>query len=567
MKDGGRVFGIVAAVLLVAAATPACVWAAGALAVSPARVKAPEDFSSIYRGYWWDFDDETHFSVEGTRKGWSNPAIDGGWWTGISTARDATVRFSQLHIDGPEPTNWEPSENRYTPLDPAYRYLSVRMCAGADSRMMVRWHRNLSFADLDYGGTVLLGVRGGCEVYSVDLVAQRNANLKAKMPWNQTEPTFYALEFLPVNDAGIEVSIDYATLSTSPTGAATTISWDPADGPVDLFFSSSPTGERPTPIALNRSGSSYRWETPNLAPGTYYLIGYGQSGQQLAAAVLDVDAPPRGTLLAPSYTSGPDYATKEIGNPWNMGASGDLDLARQVSAMSFANGVYSATSLAAPNAGNPSNTGDPGLFLNVPTPIDSKKYRYLTYRMWVEGDGVLEGTGGVARVFWYNSTSLLPGTFTFTQDIRVYKGWRTVSIDLAGAFLEAASRIGAWGRYPVTNLRLDPHESAAPRRFKIDKVTLTGENVAISTYRVRYLAQDAEDVTPVVEFFTSQSRSPKGAVPFLCPEDPPPPTGATRSCLWDTSALPLGGHFVHMRLTDSAGNRTWVTSDLPVVRK
>lgn len=545
-------------VLLAPSPTPAA--GSGTLTASPSTIKAPDDFSSTYRGYWWDFASDQHYSPEGTRKGWLNPGLVDGWWIGTSTAVDSAVRFSQLRIDTP-PTNWEPSEHRYTPLDPAYRYLSIRVCRSASSQTMVRWHTNLSFGDYDFGGTKWRFADKGCSVSTFDLVGEWNAQMKGPMRWGQAEPTFYAFEFLPVSNAGIEVRIDYATLSPSPTGAGVTIGWSASDEPVDLSFSSDPGGEHATPIAGNLSGGSYLWQTPNLAPGTYYVHGSGARGQRLSSAVLVVDAPPRGTLIAPSYTSGPDYATTVLRNPWDMSSAADIQLARKVSGASLANGIYSATSLP-----STSRTGDPGIFLRVNprSPINTRRFRYLTYRMWVDDQGLLASNGGVARIIWYEKNTLPP--FVVTQDIKLYKGWRTVTVDLATAYREAMSRTGPWSSYNVSFLRLDPHESPVPRRFAIDWVKLTGDNVAGSSYRIRYLAEDAEG-SPTARFFTGGSRNPRGSAPIICQPDPTPPPGAGRTCLWDTSTLPAGKYFVHMRLVDSAGNLSWVTSDLPLIRR
>jgi|GEM_PF-2067076 len=535
---------------------------AGELLVTPVRVKAPDDFSSTYRGYWWDFTSETHFSVEGTLRGWAQSGLSGGWWIGTSIPSksdpnhsDGYVLLNNLYIDGPQPTNWEPSEQRYRPFDPAYHHLTLRMCSNSSSKMFVRWHRNLSFADRDYGGTSFQNVEAGCKFYSFDLNNDRNPGV-GTFAWSQGG--FYSIAVLPVNEPGIEVMIDYATLSPQPAGVAVTVSWTQADEPVELSVSNTPDGTHATSVADGLTGGSYQWRTPNLAPGDYFLIGETASGRHLTVPVLTVDAPPRGVLLAPSYTSGPDYATTVVKNRWDMSNSTDISLALGSTGKSFSGGVFQATSLAK----NP--TGDPVVFLRVTTPINTKRYRYLTYRMWVSGDGVLQGTGGVARVFWYNNRSLLPGTFSFTQDVRVYKGWRTVSIDLAKAYLERNSSIGAWGSFPVTNLRIDPHESPAPRSFKIDWVKLTGDVIVRTSYRIRYTAEDPDGGTPAVQLYYSTSRDPgTGAVLITCQPDPLP-----LSCVWNVPpTLPIGSYFVHMRLADAAGNRTWVTSDIPLLRR
>lgn len=550
---------------LVSPALPVDASSAGALHISPSRIRAVPDFSATFRGYWWDFSEEARFAPEDSQQGFVNAKLSGGWWSATTSLRpqsgraDGIVRLSHLNIDGPEPTNWEPSEFRHLPLDPAYHYLTYRMCSSAsDGLTMVRWHADASKADGDFGGTVFQPVRKGCRLYRFNLATDRNPQV-GTLAWGE-EPA-YALEILPVTEPGIDVRLDFVTLSSRRRGPRVEIAWQGLAEPVGLCFAGA-DGSR-TPIRGNRTGGSFTWRTPGLAPGTYRVIAVSATGQTLTAAeALVVDAPPTGRILDPSFTSGPDYATEVVGDPWDFSNAADVERALGLLPDSdLSDGVYDAVSLRASGS-----SGDPRLFLHVTKPIDPRRYHYLTYRMWVEGDGVLAGTGGVSRVFWYRDGSWDVDDRSFTQDLRVYRGWRTVTIDLAGAHLQGDD-IGPWGRVAVTDLRLDPHESPTPRAFHLDWVTLTGDVVASGDrFRIRYQVADPDRDLPTVRVFYDADRRPTGGtprVPIVCASDPGHPAGG--SCLWRLGGVAVGDYFIHLLVTDAAGNRTWVTSEVPLL--
>lgn len=553
------------AVGLASSTPPVDASSAATLHVSPSRIRAVPDFSATFRGYWWDFSDETRFAVEDSREGFVNAKLSGGWWSATTSLRpqsgraDGTVRLSHLNIDGPEPTNWEPSEFRHLPLDPAYRYLTYRMCSSASTGLtMVRWHADASKADGDFGGTAFQAVRRGCRLYRFDLAADRNPRV-GDLDWG--EDPAYALEILPVSEPGVDVRLDFVTLSSRRRGPRVEIAWQGLAEPVRLYFAGA-DGAR-TRIRGNRTGGSFTWRNPGLAPGTYRVIAVSATGQTLTAAEnLVVDAPPTGRILDPSATSGPDYATEVIGDPWDFSNAADVERALGlVPDSNLGDGMYDAVSLRASGS-----SGDPRLFLHVTQPIDPRRYHYLTYRMWVEGDGVLAGTGGVSRVFWYRDGSWDVDDRSFTQDLRVYRGWRTVTIDLASAYLQGDD-IGPWGRTVVTDLRLDPHESPTPRALRLDWVTLTGDVVADGEYfRIRYQVADPNEGSLRARLFYDTDRRAQGGAartPITCAAT----TGAASpgSCLWRTGGVAVGDYFIHLLVIDAAGNRSWVTSEVPVL--
>jgi hypothetical protein len=561
---------MVLAVALVAASL--AVPAAGAeprldpdLTVTPDLIKAPNDFSSTFRGYWWDFADPDHYAERPSREGWADQRLANGWFVGVTephetkpTTTGASIRLTALHIDGytrngqfvRDEINWEASEHQFTPLDPGYRFVTVRMCASQATKGQVRWFRNASLDDGDFGGTSYHDIRRGCQTYRFDLQTDRHPDV-GTLAWDAGG--MYALDFKPATDPGVTVMVDYITLSNRAKGDPITIGWDPRRDPVGLFFSSDPAGTRLTRIAGRRTGGTHVWRTPNLAPGTYYIFGVvGRT--TYAGPAFNVDPPPQGEILDPSYTSGPDYATEVVGNPWDMNDAADIAGTRGLESLRFVNGIAVARSTDDGNA----------FFMQVTDAVDPHRYRYITYRMWIESLGWTLGSGAGSRAAWYNNPLRPRGSWSTTAIVRAYDGWRTVTIDLQNAHLDRDD-IGVWGDFDATDVKIDPHESSIPRIIKLDYVYLTGDTRADRAHRIRYLTADEGALPPRVRLFYDTDRDPAGATPIRCADDPRPPEGPAESCRWRTAALPAGDYFVHMLLTDAAGNRTWVKSQTPLL--
>ena len=138
---------------------------------------------------------------------------------------------------------------------------------------------------------------------------------------------------------------------------------------------------------------------------------------------------------------------------------------------SFAGGVLHATN----------TTGDPNVtflnHVNNGVPIDTSRYRFLSYVLQVDGPYDL-ANGSVARVFWSSAQFLNGNTATTTKDIIVWPGMNSYTIDLASLStapdggLEPAGVPEAWTSGAKRHLRFDPHEFAQARTFHIDAIKL-----------------------------------------------------------------------------------------------
>ena len=220
----------------------------------------------------------------------------------------------------------------------------------------------------------------------------------------------------------------------SPLAAKQTITWT-GSGPATITVRDNSDGSV-FPVVSGLSGNSYLWNYGVLAPGSYTLTVTNSSGT--GSATFSINNPPSIELTNPSATSGADYATTVLGNPWDMSSAADIQLTGSdyFTNLSFSGGMLHATN----------TINDPNVTLlyntNNSVPIDTSRFRYLTY--WLQVDGPYDlGAGSVARVVW-NSQLLMSGTTaTVSQDIIVWPGMNSYTIDLATLSAATRRRIGA----------------------------------------------------------------------------------------------------------------------------
>jgi hypothetical protein len=346
-----------------------------------------------------------------------------------------------------------------------------------------------------------------------------------------------------------------------------TIRWQPTATNFDLYFDTDPSGANATLIARNVPGVTgmYRWSPPNLAPDTYYLFARG-GGSLIPAGSFAVNTPPTGTILAPSFTSGPDYATTMVGNPWDMSDAADVAVAHNFTGISYTNGIFTGTS----------TNDDPGLTLNVQTPIDPARFYYATVRMRDRGpQDILRGS--VGRLHW-SLTPNFPATYSTTWSWIIYEDWRTVTFDLRTAQIEPVSRGGPWNNGTKTIFRLDPHEFPQARTIDVDDVKLTGNDRASTTFTIRFTSADMDNDTPALSFFYDTNRAGQDGTRITCAGSGTNPSHVGRNrvylpvvrsstsaqtCGWDVSKVPNGDYYIYMVANDGLDTAA-VYSETPV---
>jgi hypothetical protein len=277
--------------------------------------------------------------------------------------------------------------------------------------------------------------------------------------------------------------------------------------------------------------------------------------------------PPRLNITAPSFISGPDYATTVVGNAWDMSDSADISSQYNIVGGSFSGGVFTGT--------NANGNRDPGIAMRVTTPIDTNRFKYATYRMQLDGQLNTDTGGSVSRLIWWTT---IPQQASISNDIVVYEGNQTVSFDLSKIKLEAGST--SWTSSAPKAFRLDPHEFLTQRTFHVDYVMLTGDSTANSRFDIRY-----QSSTPNVQFFYDTNASGFNGAAITCNANsavlaansskvflplvirysatpPVQPSGAT--CTWNTSNVPPGTYYIYGLASDGI-DTAQIYSQTPVI--
>ncbi|MEO7912851.1 MAG: hypothetical protein ABIV47_24640, partial [Roseiflexaceae bacterium] len=191
----------------------------------------------------------------------------------------------------------------------------------------------------------------------------------------------------------------------------------------------------------------------------------------LCIALLALGLP--GATITQAAGNGEDYASNELGNPWDMDGRGDIafEYTRDngnLGTPTFSGGELQATA----------SSGDPRITLLLPghpdtnpipieggfRPINTSKYRYLTVRMTAPG-------ATFAQVFWQAS---LGSTFSGSIFQAVNGGgFQTITFDLLA---NGNGHTGnAWNASStVEGLYFDP--GMLTGQYKIDYVRLSTEN-------------------------------------------------------------------------------------------
>ncbi len=187
-------------------------------------------------------------------------------------------------------------------------------------------------------------------------------------------------------------------------------------------------------------------------------------------------------VLTPNEVGGADYATSN-GNPFDMNSSADaLDL-HQMDTVNWSNGELSAWT----------NSNDPYVEFPLRSPFNTDRYHRFTADVCYGGAREVEfgnfpGGGMVARVAWF---SPLTGRWTETQDIIIYPGCHTMTMDLSTSPAVAVNdentvaKIG-WRGVPVSRLRFDLNEDPGRRQFWLRDIKFADDAAFSGTYPITF---------------------------------------------------------------------------------
>lgn len=394
-----------------------------------------------------------------------------------------------------------------------------------------------------------------------------------------------------------EIKIDWVSaglegVNMHPLG----VGYPSIKGRVELFASTTDSTADGYFILFTANTGTLVIPSAMLPPGKYKffvkLYSNYESDTLLATSGLSpeitISAKPAASIQSPSRTSGEDYATSVINNPWDMNDSADVmnlnkpEYQKQFKNASFADGAFTAEStIPADRSSQKESDAQVWMNINPDRPVDTWKYRYLSYTFSIDGslysnisDKV--NRGWIVRSAWWSDAIETDGSVT--NDNIVYEGIDSYSLDLHQAnsiasgkptILEPEDKYPAqsgWlGYSSVRNLRIDPIESSPgiDTRFYIYDVKLTALSEAVGNlYSVKYTLSD-EDGTSLASLKIYASVDSNGANGTLLADLASPPLGVGSTEV-STTALTDGEYYVSLVVTDTDGNQSTTYSEAPL---
>lgn len=292
----------------------------------------------------------------------------------------------------------------------------------------------------------------------------------------------------------------------------------------------------------DRNGVAFELDFVVLSGDTFYT-SMPMPTVVSAAGLLKVNAAPLGAVVQPDAVGG------EAIYGWNMSSTADVPLVENLSKAEILPHNIVASEVGDFFSGvNINGDDDPinwsRFFTLNPAGIDTRVYHNLTYRLLVEGDVDLV-LGSVARVYW-SSNQL--ASYGQSQDIVVYGGWNSYTVDLKNILLEDGS--DTWSG-TVDSFRVDSHEFTAARPYHFDYIHLRADDRANKSFLISFTLSDVDDgaaalVVSVGYTATSSCNDQTVLAQYTAGAD----ALAQGAYLWDTSALPEGRYRACLSLSD-----------------
>jgi hypothetical protein len=483
---------------------------------NPASLRFPAgpDFATDVLGDPWDFANPEDLSPDPDEfGGWTQHAaarvigtasafLSGGAFRG--QANNGDPQLSLLYRGGYSIINPRRTGIRY-PIDTnRFAKVAIRVTYG---NTVTTGHAQMFWARLPNGhpddSTVFSAILGvpvpGTQTQVVDLTAAPN--------W--VGQPVRGLRLDPLSQPGLhDVTIDWVRLTTPDGASAANMIVDVTCGIDWSVVAIDPGGETVMREGTHNGSNlavNYAVNYGVLPPGNYQLGLRCGTGPLQPSAAFSVNAPATVRVTSPGPTTGEDYATVTLSNgAWDMAQDADIAAAGNVTEASFVSGPDGREFRARNLADDTDAGGDPQVYLladaNIATPIASSRYRYLTFTNTVEGPYDL-GQGSVARVFWSSATSSSLTSDTTSQDIKMFPGRTSYTIDLArlsatpdpieGTGIETecvACPTTPWASHSIRFFRIDPHEFKEARFFQLGRVHLTAmPEVAVGgTFPIMY---------------------------------------------------------------------------------
>lgn len=468
--------------------------AIGSVALS-APLDKPEawDYATRVWGDPWDMDQRSDVYLAYTScptptgAGYSNVSVSGGIWRGTVASSPGQMILlnpgyqSSLNI---------PQDGQARPLDAnAYRWVTYRLYSSQNTVAAFYWMKGDLSEFSRYGVSEVFPISQGWNIYTMYMPALRDTTPPPGIGGEAWGGAITGLRF-DVFGTGTQVRLDWMRISQGQAGNR--VSWSGAGmgGQVEVAFDNGdgngyarlryfPSGKIEANISTGSTSGSF--DVPaSFAPGSYRARVTVSGASAYSSGQWAFHAVPIARFVAPSYTSGPDWATSVTGNPWDMAGTDDVDAAATEGVTyRISDGVLRIT-----NVPDGRSTCDPNwphrpVALNLHgQPIDTGKYRYFSFRYRID-QAPDQGGGSVTRVRWQLPKNSWPTGLT--DDISVYENeWTVYHLDLATVPLESLT--AGWTQFPYEILQIVANESHSAWTSHLDWAMLTAENQARDAY-------------------------------------------------------------------------------------
>ncbi len=254
-------------------------------------------------------------------------------------------------------------------------------------------------------------------------------------------------------------------------------------------------------------------------------------------------------VLSPNETGGADYATTELGNPWDFAGMDDVNGTNDVTNLSTASGDLTGTSFA----------NDPSIGLHIAPNMNTDKYHHLTIDLCEDGPESLadtKGGGMIGRMAWYTDRNL---AWSETQDFVVFPGCHTVTIDMitspaAALHDEFTTAVSGWKGIHLAYLRFDPNEDRGLRNFSIQNIRLTDDAAFSTNYGITF-ADAAATTGTTADIYVTNTR---GAYTGTKIASGLAVAGGTNTFTWNGTdatgkALPNGTYWTYIVMHNGSG--------------
>jgi len=390
---------------------------------------------------------------------------------------------------------------------------------------------------------------GDWHIIQIDLISDLHPN--SSHSWTDFS-SVKGLRIDPTFVANTRIEIDWIRL-TAPgnTGTQFNVQWSGGSGPYSV--TARQQNDVAAIVATDINGNSANVDFSTLPAGDYTIEVLGQQETGSSASTLQVNEAPIFNFLQPDIRGdvANRYSLIEVGNPWGPMNAVDVASTKKLTAISYSN---PAGSLTATTTGS-----DSQVFFNTPTPINTLKYRMLTYTLSVSGARDI-GQGSVARVFWGQAQ----GQLTTSEDIIVQEGLNTYELgDMRNMRIEGGPANQWLGSLVV--FRIDPTEFSTTKNIRIDNVTLAPFDAAEPTFDVTWVDSDADD-NASIQLFADTDKIPGNGNEVLIANGIGEDAG-TDSFIWTATDPVVAGQYHLYSIIDDGFNKTSRYATGPIIVK